>query len=412
VRPQTRTDAQGIDSVAAYYGAFPYPWRPAYFDAVDDPGFYSALIRQEAGRPGGSFERIWVAGCGTNQAVYTALRHPDATVVGTDVSAPSLALCEQTANQLGLKNLSLKQEEITHCDYTRQFDLIICTGVIHCNPEPARCLERLGSALRDDGVLELMVYNKFHRQETMAFQEAGRLLLPGAADQASRMRTARSLAQSVPAGSRLWEGLQETASDSDAAWGDSWAVPAETAYDLEALWSLAQDCGLIIEGPHHDAVNKSGDSFLWTVEIADPQLREAFHALDDRERWQVVNLLRFDNAPMLWFYLRPDRDGQHQRVSDAERNAIFLCSVPSRPTARRRRYLLDDEGTYQLRGEPTPVSSVRPRAEVRDVLALANGQRSGAEIFRLTGRESGFNSVYQARAVLTGPEFGHLVLRV
>jgi 2-polyprenyl-3-methyl-5-hydroxy-6-metoxy-1,4-benzoquinol methylase len=120
--------------VSEFYGHFPYPWSPMSFEAVDDPNFYTTLIRQESGRSDiDSFRNIWVAGCGTNQALMTALRFPGSTVVGTDVSAQSLQICEKNAKQIGVTNLALEQRGITRSEWSAEFDLII---LLHLDRSP------------------------------------------------------------------------------------------------------------------------------------------------------------------------------------------------------------------------------------------------------------------------------------
>ena len=112
--------ADSITSVdelnAVFYGRFPYPWQSFKFDYLGDPDFETAMLNQDIGAwkhdrvP--SEPRIWIAGCGTNQAVLTALRFPKAREVGSDVSSKSLEICSETATRLGVKNLELKEESI------------------------------------------------------------------------------------------------------------------------------------------------------------------------------------------------------------------------------------------------------------------------------------------------------------
>src|SRR6185503_12679728 len=120
--------------------------------------------------------KIWIAGCGTNQAVITALRFPAATIVASDLSVTSLQTSAGTAKQLGIANVEFRNESINKASYREEFDYVICTGVIHHNAEPKTSLDRLVEALKPAGVLELMVYNRYHRITTTAFQKAIRIL--------------------------------------------------------------------------------------------------------------------------------------------------------------------------------------------------------------------------------------------
>lgn len=398
------------NTVSSFYSEFPYPWRPMYFDTVDDPSFHQTFLRQETGRfDANAFADVWVAGCGTNQALITALQFPTATVLGTDVSAESLAICAENAAKIGVTNLRLEQEGITGSDHDREFDLVKCTGVIHHNREPARCLRRLAAGLRDDGILELMVYNRFHRIESAAFQAALDILLTGT-DSRYRLATARSLADSIRVDSQMTRSLRDTASSSEPAWADNWMNPLETSYDVGSLARMAGECGLLLEAPRVNAFDKVENTFLWTLQLTEPDLRGRFLNLPDEARWQLVNLLHLDRSPMLWFYLRPDRDDSGRRVSDADRNRLFLDSVLDRPACARRRYLRDDADDYTLDPVATPIGDVLPPAEVRDIWDEIDGTTTGREIFAELGRDEDFESVYAARVMLTTAEFPHAIM--
>jgi SAM-dependent methyltransferase len=398
--------------VSEFYGSFPYPWNPMSFETVDDPDFYTTLVRQESGRgDAGSFRTIWVAGCGTNQALITALRFPGATVVGTDVSPRALQICEENAKQVGATNLILEQRGISGSEWSAEFDLIICTGVIHHNPEPRDCLLPLSAALRDRGILELMVYNKFHRRETSAFQEAMRIVFPeGSRDHPFMLRAAREVANSIGPENSLTRYLREAADDPDEVWADNWMNPCERSYDVCSLWELAASCHLTVEAPKLSAFDKAWNQFQWTLEPPSEEFSSTFFALTDRERWQVVNLLHMDQSPMLWFYLRSDQGEAGDRVTELDRNEIFLGSVLKKPTAVQRRYLLEPDGTYKLSPRTVAIGRSRPRDDVQDIWQAADGTRTAREMFADLGRDTDFNSVYRARLALITPECPHLVM--
>jgi 2-polyprenyl-3-methyl-5-hydroxy-6-metoxy-1,4-benzoquinol methylase len=80
------------------------------------------------------------------------------------------------SRNLKISNLELRQESLNDIEYKHKFDYIICTGVIHHNASPETALNTLAKALKPTGILELMVYNRYHRIETTAFQKAIRIL--------------------------------------------------------------------------------------------------------------------------------------------------------------------------------------------------------------------------------------------
>jgi SAM-dependent methyltransferase len=171
---------ESVDQInGRFYGRFPYPQRAFNFDYLEDTTFEPAMLCQGLGDwghrrvpPG---PRVWVAGCGTNQAVFTALRFRGGSVLGSDLSSASLEVSAGTSSALGLSNLEVRQESINGVGYREEFDYIISTGVIHHNADPRETLLKLAGALKPGGVLELMVYNKFHWTIPAAFQNAVRL---------------------------------------------------------------------------------------------------------------------------------------------------------------------------------------------------------------------------------------------
>jgi SAM-dependent methyltransferase len=164
------TGQAAVDAAnAEFYSAFPYPWPPMAFPRLEDPRFEAVMLNQSFGdfthRTVPADGRIWVAGCGTNQAVYTALRFPEAAVLGSDLSAASLELASRNAKTLGLDHLTLRQESLNQVTYAGEFDHIICTGVIHHNADPAHALRALSLSLRPGGVLaENLVVETLHAE--------------------------------------------------------------------------------------------------------------------------------------------------------------------------------------------------------------------------------------------------------
>jgi len=97
-------------------------------------GFWPKMLGQDIG----NWDRpvvpkngaVWVAGCGTNQALITALKFPEANVLGSDLSEESLAVCRKNADSLGVGNLELRRESISDVKYVGEFDYVLCTGVM------------------------------------------------------------------------------------------------------------------------------------------------------------------------------------------------------------------------------------------------------------------------------------------
>jgi SAM-dependent methyltransferase len=389
-----------------FYHKWPYPWPTRHLTMLDDPTFHARLVCQDVGDrthtrvPADA--KIWVAGCGTNQALITALAYPQATVLGTDAAARTVELCEANAKQLGVENLTLRHEGIAQATYEGQFDYVICTGAIHHNPDPTALLQRCAAGLRPDGVVELMVYNVYHRREMISYQAALRLMGVYSVDPLhDRLKVARSISESLPPDGYIRRKMDQFEYMGDEGWADSWMNRLELSYSVETLWQMANECRLTVEAPTVNSFDQVNDSYLWDVPMRDPEGRARYEALPDRERWQVTNLLLLDESPMLWFYLGQEARG---RVTEAQRDEMFLDTVFRHNSAQRRRWVLDDEGRWNEDPAITAYPGALPLPAVRSVFAAVNGRRTMREI--LDGAEPAF--VRTARIHLTSMQFPFL----
>src|SRR5690242_13211878 len=165
--------------VARQYEAFAYPepladleeaMRGGY-SQIGEPSLYGPVIWPR-GRPSGPLN-ILVAGCGTVQAAYTALMNREDAVTGVDLSEASLAHERFLQERHGLHNLQLFKGDLREvASIGDQFDLILCTGVIHHMAEPGAGLAALRDVLAPGGVISLMVYGQTVRTGVYMVQDA------------------------------------------------------------------------------------------------------------------------------------------------------------------------------------------------------------------------------------------------
>jgi len=105
---------------------------------------------------------ILIAGCGTNQAAVFAYTNPAAKVVAVDVSQSSLDHEQYLKDKHGLFNLELRLLPIEELPTLgRDFDLVVSTGVLHHLADPAVGMRALGSCLRQDGAMAVMLYANY-----------------------------------------------------------------------------------------------------------------------------------------------------------------------------------------------------------------------------------------------------------
>lgn len=399
---------------AKFYGRFPYPWRPVKFDYYSAPDLQRVMLNQSIGNWQNSIiperPKIWVAGCGTNQAIFTALNFPKASVFGSELSSEALELCDRTRKELGISNLVLRRESINQVEYDAEFDYIICTGVIHHNADPTATLGCLATALKPTGILELMVYNRYERLPTTAFQKAIRIL--GRSQNGVRFDLDLANAKKVisDVGLKNFEILRQSHIDDypESMLADVLIQPVEYSYTVESLDALAAACNLELVAPSISPFDQNLERVSWHMEFSDRELQSSYDSLIDLQRWQITNHLQFDKSPLLWFYLQR-KDCGRVRKSEKQIGEEFLDSKFVKADATQRNYLRNDNGQYAL--SPTPVI---PQPAFMDdwskgIFDSIDGRRSLRSIFHQLRIETTFQAVNKLRLKLTTPAFPFLI---
>jgi SAM-dependent methyltransferase len=375
-----------------FYATFPYPWPPMSFPRLDDPSFETVMLNQSIG----DFSHcriplnasIWVAGCGTNQAVYTALRFPKATIIGSDLSSKSLEIAAKNATTLGISNLTLRQESLNEVNYGDEFDYVICTGVIHHNAKPAKALGNIARSLRRHGTLELMVYNRFHRTFTTAFQKAVRTITRHNGHVSSfqeELAVAKAMAATEPIASSPHMAPFRDSHESKLA--DAVIQPVEYSYTVESLSDLLTGCGLELTLPCNDQFSQA-NSATWSMRFSTSDLQERFDSLPDTTRWQVANLLLLEKSPMLWFFAGHRLESNSGRY-EACVNSDFLDRKFLRAATRLTNYV---RGARDLNYKLSSMSIAypfRPKDNlIRSVVDRADGSLTMRQILREVGVDS------------------------
>lgn len=95
--PLSAQDSATIDSAnREFYAKFPCPRPPLTFPQLEDPNFETVMLNQSIGdfthKTISNHANIWVVGCRTNQAVYTALRFPNNGKRPFDFNLEALAI--------------------------------------------------------------------------------------------------------------------------------------------------------------------------------------------------------------------------------------------------------------------------------------------------------------------------------
>jgi len=242
-----------VQSVARHYTAFPYP-QVAELHREEPAGRSAGALDWLLGRRpprtlSGRRLRIWVAGCGTQQAVQIALAFGDAEVLGTDVSGESLRVGQRLARQLGLTGLRFERADLSASRATGAFDLIFCTGVLHHLDDPLAGLRTLERALGPDGAAVLMLYSRVHRVGYEHFRNGVRAFCGGIADRARDVRTTTALLRAVlrsPCRPLLADELRAVYRDRRRdlpTFADTVLHPHERHFDIDELMAFVRAGG-------------------------------------------------------------------------------------------------------------------------------------------------------------------------
>lgn len=281
-----------VDPIREFYTKHPYPPPVENLDRARDMWQDENVHRAE-------FHLLWphkkyradfdvlVAGCGTWQSAKFALCHPAARVTGIDVSTTSLEHTESLKRTYDLANLETRQLPIeSAADLDREFDLIVCTGVLHHLADPEAGLRALRSVLKSDGAMYLMLYAPYGRAGVSMIQEYCRRLGLGTSPQEVNELTAvlEVLPQHHPLLSML-RGSRDAANAN--ALIDALLNPRDRTYSVSQLLDLLDRNDLTLARWYWQAAYSP-----YCGAIADTPHAQKLAALPEREQYIEMELLR------------------------------------------------------------------------------------------------------------------------
>jgi SAM-dependent methyltransferase len=188
---------------------------------------------------------VLVAGCGTTQAAHYALRWPRARVIGIDVSAKSIAFTQGLKHKHALANLEVRQLAVERAaELGRDFEHVVCTGVLHHLPDPDAGLRALHDVLTPTGALNLMVYAPYGRAGIYMLQDYCRRLSVGGT--ASEIRDLAASLKALPADHPIAPLLRKSPDFADkAGLADALLHPQDRSYSVPQLLDFLDHAGLV-----------------------------------------------------------------------------------------------------------------------------------------------------------------------
>ena len=120
--------------------------------------------------------KIFIGGCGTNQAIWFALSYPNSEIVAIDLSETSLSHNKKMIKKYNIQNLNIERKDIFDIKFKNEFDFVVSSGVIHHTKDPKGALKHLINAGNDQSAIYIMVYSKYARVGLYYLQDIFRYL--------------------------------------------------------------------------------------------------------------------------------------------------------------------------------------------------------------------------------------------
>jgi SAM-dependent methyltransferase len=395
-----------------FYDRFPYPSMAQVLTCMVDEQYQRMITNQNMGDWSNTRlpvnPRIWIAGCGVNQPLITALRFPQSEIVASDLSAASLKKSQDAATNLRITNVTFREENIVSTDYRDTFDYVIATGVVHHLENPEGALRRLADALKASGVLELMVYNRFHRVANDALKAAVYLFQVGNNPMTRDffLPFTKKLIASGGLGLSLEKYVRHFEHSDNASFADAFLQPIEHSFTLPGLCQLLHRCGLRLIAPHISDLDRHDDSASWNMRFQEDEIQSLYDQLPDETRWAISNNLLMDSSPLFWFYV--ERQDNNWRIREERKIcADFLDTVFTRIQEQRQIYVLAAEG-YRKMPKTVDFPIANRDQKYKEVVQCVDGATPMREIFRKLCIGYEFYQVNEIRRKLTTSAFPYL----
>ncbi|MGE0220712.1 class I SAM-dependent methyltransferase [Mycolicibacterium sp.] len=255
---------------------------------------------------------ILVAGCGTNQAAVLAYTNPDARVTAVDVSEPSLEHHRYLKRKHDLDNLDVRMLPIEELpSLSKDFDLVMSTGVLHHLADPTAGMTALAQCLRPDGVLAVMLYATYGRFGVELLQGIFREL--GLQQDLASLQMVKAAIATLPRNHPV-RSYMTVAPDlnTDAGVVDTFLHGRDRSYTVPQCLELVSDSGLVFQ-----------DWLLRTTyyPTGTDEFHRAIDALPDPQMWAVMERINTSNACHFFTACHPQRPPSSYRIDFSSEQA-------------------------------------------------------------------------------------------
>jgi len=265
---------------------------------------------------------ILVAGCGTNQAAAFAYTNPAAKVVGVDISQPSLDHQQYLKDKHGLANLELRLLPIEELPTMgRDFDLVVCTGVLMVMAEPLAGMKALAQCVRPDGAIGVMVYASYGRIGVELLLALFRDL--GLRQDDASVQLVKETLSLLPPGHPL-NSYRKIAPELefDTALVDTFLHGRDRSYTVDECIDLVSSAGLEFQGWFLKSPYYPADFF------APPNgFYSAVNALPEPKLWSVMERVQTRNACHFFLACRPERPKESYTIDFSAPDSLEYVPV-------------------------------------------------------------------------------------
>lgn len=151
-----------VDEIKNFYSRINFPGRYQQQDIefYQHYGIHNLYLKEIDKSMSDNIEVLDV-GCGTGLISNVfASKYPNSNFTSLDFS-DSIDYAKKFANENNITNVSWIKTDFLNFTTNKQYDVIICCGVLHHIPEYKVALEKLKLLLKPKGQLILAVYNPF-----------------------------------------------------------------------------------------------------------------------------------------------------------------------------------------------------------------------------------------------------------
>ena len=246
--------------------------------------------------------RALVAGGGTGDAAIALaaqLRHTDANVVYLDFSEPSMQVAQARARKRGLTNITWIRDSLLNAPqlFSEKFDFINCSGVLHHLASPEAGLAALANVLKEDGVLDIMLYAPYGRASVYHMQQLLRLINRDESNLQTQIDNCKTILRNLPE-TNAFQLFQNKVTDirqhGDSGIYDLLLHSQDRAYSIPELYDLLASAQL---RPNHFFANDfpQGNA-IYTLEayFSENTLDPLIQQLSLKEKQTAAELMHGD----------------------------------------------------------------------------------------------------------------------